>query len=136
MRRQYFDRADGCSYRGAARYANGAGHRLCPETAKTLRRRIKGTAQRTVDTALRKHGVHAFIAISKEPGLSSDAGYAQLTLPIGRLPDTSAIRAIVSDHSAHAPGTSIGLTFFAGAEAEHELLELAFALERRLAGSD
>ena len=52
-------------------------------------------------------------------------------MPIGELPDTEVIRTVAQeDSSTHAPGTSIGMTFFAGADSERRLLELAYAFEQ------
>ncbi|KAF9069413.1 amidase signature enzyme [Rhodocollybia butyracea] len=106
------------------------------EMFKVLTRKIKRSGEDGIDAALAKYNLDALVAphvaLQLQSAASANAGYPMIQVPLGFFPDDTPPAILDGGTTIYpAPGMPFGVSFFASAWSEYNLIGMAYAFEQK-----
>ncbi|KAJ3998938.1 amidase signature enzyme [Lentinula boryana] len=111
---------------------NTAGYNA--ELFEILERKTRLSGEQGIDAVLSKYNLDALVAPHStfQAAVSANAGYPMIQVPLGFFPDDTLPVALDDGPTFYpAPGTPFGISFFASAWSEYQLLGMAYAFEQK-----
>ncbi|KAJ3744319.1 amidase signature enzyme [Lentinula detonsa] len=111
---------------------NTAGYNA--ELLEILERKTRLSGEQGIDAVLSKYNLDALVAPHStfQAAASANAGYPMIQVPLGFFPDDTLPAALDDGPTFYpAPGTPFGISFFASAWSEYQLLGMAYAFEQK-----
>ncbi|KAJ3786991.1 amidase signature enzyme [Lentinula aff. detonsa] len=104
------------------------------ELLEILERKTRLSGEQGIDAVLSKYNLDALVAPHStfQAAVSANAGYPMIQVPLGFFPDDTLPAALDDGPTFYpAPGTPFGISFFASAWSEYQLLGMAYAFEQK-----
>jgi len=101
---------------------------------ESLARKVKLSGEQGIDAVLAKYNLDALVAphSTYQSAASANVGYPMIQVPLGFFPDDTSPTVLDEGPTIYpAPGTPFGISFFASAWSEYQLIGMAYAYEQK-----